>query len=632
MIYLEQPREKEWRSFLAGDSVDASGDLIRSWQRSVTGGADWRSPKNSFHAPIVNRSEVRARQEAGEATRNHVSPLLQSVSHQLSSRSFIAVWADRDGVILDRSGGGDFLSTATQVELLEGANWCEKARGTNAIGTALSEGCEVAVLGRAHFQYPNHDLVCYATPIRNPFGETEGIFNITSHLQCAQQSAFAAVVSARQTIEQQLKFAAYKNAVSGGLASLYRVMDKHPWPAFLIEADNTIRYLNRRAKQRFSQETPPITWEQLLNHQGRSCRIELPNGGGNWHASVEVVENGNRRFSLMVFLEPITLRMTQAPPVPKSCEAFSGMHGDDPAMVEAVEMIGKLAPTNLPVLLLAETGTGKERMARALHQLSDRANKPFIPINCGALSESLAESELFGYAPGAFTGAVPGGSQGKIAAADEGTLFLDEVADLPLNAQAMLLRVLENGCYYRVGEAIERKAQVRVVAATCVPLERVMERMRPDLYYRLKGTLVQLPPLRQRSDLEKLVKGLLGDLAKNLGRDVPLLTPAFLTTLQQRNWPGNVRELKNTLHVALVLCGSDKILRCHHLPKDIQVTPALPKVSVTKGLKRDAEAEALYRALDKAKNLSEAARLMGVARSTLYRMLKRHGLTAQQFK
>jgi len=637
MLYLDSPREDVWTKFLSGERIEASAELVRTWSRSLLAGVDWRSPKHSTLAPVLDRSEARHRQEAGERGWRHAKPMLEQLSSQLADNGFLGVWADPDGIILHRRGGGQFLSTAQRVELLEGANWSESVRGTNAIGTALREGCEVAVLGRAHLQKANHGLVCYAAPVYSPYGELVGVFDVTSHVATAQNLAWAAVVAARVTIEQGMKFAAYNEAIHGGLESMGRLIEACTTPAFLIERDGTLRLANTKACARFGKQQPPtpndLNWLNLATSDKANSTIELTdNRGGRERLRpiVEPVGTPEKAMAALVRLEPVGKRVSvvSAMKQHRKCKALEDMYCADEAVLETLSRVTKLAPTELPILLLAETGTGKERIARALHQLSKRAEKPFVPINCGALSESLLESELFGYGPGAFTGAQPKGARGKIDLADGGTLFLDEVADMSLGAQTRLLRVLENGSYFRVGETIERHADVRVVAATCRPIEKMVHEnlMRADLFYRLKGAILTLPPVRSRTDLRVLAEGLIRDLASTLHIPVPVMTRSFVKALHDYHWPGNVRELKNTLHVTLVLSDGARLLQPEHLPDDIRPANDGPSTQGKSSLKYRAEGEALEAALQKADNMSEAARILGVARSTLYRMLRRHGL------
>ncbi len=307
--------------------------------------------------------------------------------------------------------------------------------------------------------------------------------------------------------------------------------------------------------------------------------------------------------------------------------AFQRLFGTDPVLVHTRERAAVVARSTLPVLLLAETGTGKELLARAIHDASHRRDAPFLTLNCGALSDTLLESELFGHAPHAFTGASPRGSAGKLEAANGGTLFLDELAEMPTRLQAMLLRVLEDGTYTRLGENQPRHSDFRLICATCRDLKGMVARgtFRSDLYFRLRGVTLPLPPLRERADRLALAEHLLSTLSPSHVGEAPRLTAAARALIEAHPFPGNTRELKVALQTALVLAEGSPVLDTHHftLEPDVVLETAAPRAPPPS--RRQTEGAALRAALDSANgNHSEAARTLGVARSTLYRMMRRH--------
>lgn len=634
MLYLQSPEETVWEQFVAGQrTVGVVDALQRSWQRSLGAGVCTQDPSSSREPTFFGPSALKDRREASAAAWHHVRPVLESLSHQLAQGGFLGVWADTQGVILHRKGGGTFLTTAQRVELLEGANWAEGARGTNAIGTALRESCEVAVVGRAHLQRPNHNLVCYASPVRNPTGELIGVLDVTSRVECAQAMAPAALLAAKRAIEMSLKLAAYERALHGGLEALCQSIEFFPSPAVLLERDGTLRACNRAYERTFGTFLPRAQLYQALE-QLESDHVMWVDASGQEHLyrlSVEPVgQDLDMPVAMLVFIEPVITTVKRTPQA-IDVSAFEGLYGTDTRFCQALDLAQRFAKSSLPILLLADTGTGKECLAQAIHDLSLRARAPFVPINCGALTESLLEAELFGYADGAFTGAARGGREGKLAMASGGTLFLDEVAELSPSAQAMLLRVLEDGTYFKVGDLATQHTDVRIVAATCRDLPSLVQQgqFRKDLYYRLKGATLTLPKLAEREDIESLARHLLNQLT-NQG-DTLGFAPCFVHALHTYAWPGNIRELKNALHVAWILRDDDLMLRLSHLPPDIQLalqdTARLPHTTQKAGTKDCAEHHALRDALASAKgNLSQAARILGVARSTLYRMMERHGL------
>jgi sigma-54 specific flagellar transcriptional regulator A len=355
----------------------------------------------------------------------------------------------------------------------------------------------------------------------------------------------------------------------------------------------------------------------------------------------------------------------------KSVAAFQGLIGTGAAMREVFRKIALYAPAEAAVVVTGETGTGKELVARALHERSTRAAGPYVAVNCSAIAEELLESELFGHEKGAFTGAVRT-HKGRFERADGGTLFLDEIGDMPLHTQSRLLRALEAGRIERVGAEEERKIDVRVVAATNVPLEQAvgLGRFRADLYHRLSVLRIHLPPLRERpEDIPALVDHFLHVFSRKYGRRIERLTSEAIALLQSYFWPGNVRELRNVLERVFVETQSEVIgaraftewvrERQDFAPgqwgeaaaesrSSRPIAPPYPLISAqrllaagpqtfleaellparpsgrrsTRPLELDAEEIGrAYRAAGG--NLAGAARLLGVHRATLYRYLER---------
>ncbi|MEW4530004.1 sigma-54 dependent transcriptional regulator [Maioricimonas sp. JC845] len=296
------------------------------------------------------------------------------------------------------------------------------------------------------------------------------------------------------------------------------------------------------------------------------------------------------------------------------------MIGESAAMKNVFRLIDRVAPTDNPVLIEGESGTGKELVARAIHQGSDRAHRPMITVNCAALPEQLVESELFGHEKGSFTGATAA-RPGLFEVADRGTLFIDEVGELPLALQPKLLRVLEDGSMRRVGSEKERRVDVRIIAATNRKLQQEVEegRFREDLYYRINVLTVSLPPLRERgSDIRLLIDHFVGDRHE--------LDDEARTTLESYGWPGNVRQLINVIKRAQIL--SDDVITPDDLPDELQnesapTAPTAAPAGSLMALQRDHILEVLK---DVGGNKSAAARILGVERRKLYRMMKQHGI------
>jgi two-component system response regulator AtoC len=297
----------------------------------------------------------------------------------------------------------------------------------------------------------------------------------------------------------------------------------------------------------------------------------------------------------------------------------------DPAMKPVVDAIDKVARTSATVLLLGESGTGKEVAARAIHTQSPRAGKPFMAINCAALSEQLLESELFGHEKGAFTGATER-QRGRLELADGGTFFLDEVGELRLELQAKLLRVLQERRFERVGGSRTLEVDVRWIAATNRDLRQMIDdgRFREDLYHRLAVFPIKLPPLRDRKvDLLPLARALLERVARDLKRSLPRLNKSAEQRIETASWRGNVRELANTLERAAILADGDVIDASHIWLEDGAIRPT-PKTNEVRPL-AELEREAILHALDVVGgNRKRAAEMLGIGERTLYERLKKY--------
>ncbi|MBW8036418.1 MAG: sigma-54-dependent Fis family transcriptional regulator [Planctomycetes bacterium] len=322
---------------------------------------------------------------------------------------------------------------------------------------------------------------------------------------------------------------------------------------------------------------------------------------------------------------------------------FNGIVGRSHAMQGVFHVLRKVAPTNIGVLIEGESGSGKELIARAIHDNSHRKDKPFVPMNCAGLTESLLESELFGHSKGAFTGAISD-RKGLFENADKGTLFLDEIGDMPLNMQAKLLRVLEDGVLVPVGSTKPTVVDVRVVSATnCDLAELVKERMfRQDLYFRIKGVSITVPPLRNRpGDIAELFGFFLKEICLELGKDIRRITEGAMSILQGYEWPGNIRQLRNCIRVMVVMCDGD-MLDIRDVPPEInRVKQIEGHVSGFRGEVVGVQLPGDYTGLPLGEveklhikntleatggNRAEASKILKIGERTLYRKIKEYDL------
>jgi PAS domain S-box-containing protein len=336
-------------------------------------------------------------------------------------------------------------------------------------------------------------------------------------------------------------------------------------------------------------------------------------------------DENNQNFGVLAALTDMTEFLNLSIRA-RNISSFSGILGKDSKMLTVFQQIRDVAGYDYPVHISGETGTGKELVANAIHNESPRSGAPFVPINCGALPESLIESELFGHVKGAFSGAVRN-KKGRFELADRGTIFLDEIADLSKPMQVKLLRFLQDGTFEKVGGEKTVSVSVRVLSATNKNLKKEVQQnnFRKDLFYRLNVIPIHLPPLRERrNDIPLLIQHFLDEAEEMHDRKPPKVSKEALSIMMGYHWPGNVRELQNVIQFAIVNCSGDTILP-KDLPRELKEESIL---RTSPGASRKLNIEIVKSALEKTGgNKAKASRLLGVGRATLYRFLKDHPQT-----
>ena len=336
------------------------------------------------------------------------------------------------------------------------------------------------------------------------------------------------------------------------------------------------------------------------------------------HVSAAPFDHEGKRLAVII-LENMTELNTLRRRL-KTDQSFAGIIGRDVKMQELFNTIREVAEVDVPVLIQGESGTGKELVAAAIHNEGLRANKSFVPVNCGALPEGLLASELFGHVKGSFTGALRD-KKGRFELAHGGTLFLDEVVDFPKDMQAKLLRVLQEGTFERVGDEKTKSVDVRIISAANRDLKKEVEKgnFREDLYYRIKVVPIDLPPLRDRkNDIPLLVDHFLKRIVKNSGKDSIDISHESMVLMMNYHWPGNIRELENAIQFAIIKCNGSEIL-----PRDLPIElKDLTGMSHSRGPSKKLDIDSVKSALKQTGgNKAKAARLLGVGRATLYRFL-----------
>jgi transcriptional regulator of acetoin/glycerol metabolism len=611
--------------------------VLESWRRCIN---DFGlAPERNDEPWVLDRTEIAERREACchlvEMAKSEMTNLYQ----QVAGSGYSILLSDADGVVLNYIGDPLFTTAAASAGMVNGASWSESAQGTNGIGTCLVEKRPIVVHREEHFFTKNTGLTCSAAPIFEPTGEIAGVLDASSESHMAQQHTVALVNMSAQLIENRLFICRMRD---------HYVLRFHSRPEFVstlgegiiaFDPSGRLRAANRSALFQLGLSTVeeiagrPIQEifnlrvdDALLRAQRQSTHpqpLRDVQGGRRFYASFQAPSEQMEGLSRGLTVA----RAVTSLDAPPSDLPFEGLQFGDTRMKRNAERAAKLIERDIPFIVLGETGTGKDVFARALHQAGPRRSKPFVAVNCASIPETLIESELFGYRPGAFTGASREGSRGKIVQAHGGTLFLDEIGDMPLELQARLLRVLEERAVIPLGGETPIEVDIQLISATHQNLkQQVMDGgFREDLYYRLHGLSLQLPPLREREDRRELIQHLLDVEAGGPGRLE--IEPDALALMDAYEWPGNIRQLRNTLRTLVGLCDGG-VIRVGDLPDDLLLGDESLELPARPNNPLDvAERDAILRELEAAHwNVTRVASKLTLSRNTLYRKMKRYGI------
>lgn len=617
-----------WRRFLKGEQVEneVAPVIYRSWQRSMSHNVNHTEISQNM---ILTPSHLRELRDSQEDLIRAGVFVLPQISQLLQSANYTALFGEQNGFILEALGDGPFLSKAQKIHLSPGVNWREDVKGTNAIGMALSENSPMTVFGSEHFVSENHFMACSAAPIHGSLGETVGFLNISGEVGNRQERVLDIAVIGAKMIEQNLRFLDIErqlkfyqhgaklaiDLLKEGFISIDRlgvITNINPSGASLLGRKRE-DIIGRSVTEVFST---PKGW--MLNNQ--QLDLHLRDRAGN-----EIVSRLRRLTddsgkSLGAFG---TVQLTE----PHNVTPL--WVGSSASSRQILERVQRAASTHSSILLQGESGTGKEIVARMIHELSPVKQGPFVALNCAALPSSLLESELFGYADGAFTGARRGGQPGKFELAHKGTIFLDEIGDMPLTAQVALLRVLQEKEITRIGDTKPHKVDVRVIAATHKDLKALVETQtfRLDLFYRLKVVTIELSSLRERlEDIRELVPHFIQKSCALLGRPFLGIEEEVYSYLYAHSWPGNVRELENCIE-GMVAMANTPILTVDDLPMELKTMPALNDREVLSLLSQQTRQTILTALAQTHGKIAPAARLLGIGRNTLYRKIKEFNIS-----
>ncbi|WP_261174517.1 sigma-54-dependent Fis family transcriptional regulator [Chromobacterium amazonense] len=603
------PLDEIRRRFFTGQPLPGHAlppAILHSWQRCRSLGL----PTGGRSGEPLEDAALRQRREANAGWLETARPALAGLYEQVAGHDLALVVADSQGLILDESGDIGFLDKAARLALAPGMDWSEAARGTNAIGTALAAADSILVRGAEHYLERNRALSCAASPLLGPQGQMLGVLDISGASRKLGETQLRALRAARGQIEALLLSEA---ARSGWRLSLHRdprLLDSPAACQLVFDEDGRLLASNRAGLALCGLEPGDWRPRHFAALFGQSLEHWLSRHG----EALGALEIGAQQASAR--LRPPAAHHRAAP-----SSAAAPAHSA-PALDGLAESLFatalKLLEADIPVLILGETGTGKDRLARALHNGGSRRGAPFVAVNCAAIPEGLIEAELFGYQSGAFTGASRQGSKGRLREADGGVLFLDEIGDMPLSLQARLLRVLQEREVTPLGGGPAQRLDIRLICATHRDLRaRVAEgAFRADLYYRLCHYPLTLPPLRERGDVAAIAQSMLDGMGA--ARRGIALSPALAQAIRGYRWPGNLRELANLLATLLALADDGATLSLEHLPAALRADMASAGHAVA-----DSALEQVLRRCGG--NASAAARALGISRSTLYRRLAKRG-------
>ncbi len=635
-----------WETFTERGDIESSSvrkTISQSWMKSRELGI---CPETERSQTVISREEIEEKIKTEDLGRAGVSAL-NKVSDILYGSQHVVVMADAQGRILYSIGHEQIQQKLERINFVPGGAWSEKSAGANGIGTALALGRPEVVIGHEHYCKGWHPWVCYGAPIHDFSGKTViGSIDITGPVEQINKETMALTVSIAQSVQYgiyviQTRRRDVLRELGKGIVSRWPsegvvILDEN---GFIVEYNSkAIKYLALQPScfmtKTLTQLVPGLD-KAVQNSMKNRLNIET-----NLHTEVEsslplplkirlqpIVKEG-RNIGLALVMSDLsasTQGVTQQ--VSKSKYSFKHLLGSSEKLNDVLRLarIAANDPLHSNVLLVGETGTGKELLAHSIHSESNRFNEPFIAVNCAAIPDDLIESELFGYVSGAFTGARRTGLKGKFESAHNGTLFLDEINSMSPELQSKFLRVLDCMEITPIGSSEIIPVNVRVLAAANEKLFAALKdgTFRIDLFYRLSVLEIQVPTLLERSnDILELANEFLQSKCQAAGRKTLSIDPDVADLLLNYSWPGNIRELHN-LCVRWTLTVVGEVVTCRDLPERLHQIETENQLPVGKDLRYVSD-ELIKQTLNKNnQNITQAAKTLGIDRTTIYRRRRR---------
>lgn len=632
-------------------AIGSSNPLQSSWQRCLA--------KYNIDPSTMNKTRILT----GRELKDYTEPLeeflsiarsgMKSMYERVSDAGYVILLGDANGVTIEYLGNPNEEREHRETGLYLGSVWTESIEGTCGMGTCVEERRPITIHRDEHFRSRHISLSCSCTPLFYPDGSLLGTLDISllrpPPEKESQLLALQTVNYYARLIENAYFLRLFKDNWIIRFNTMQAFVEVVTENILAVDSEGRIvaangsalRELKLREGQsplnRFVDEVFDLRFDELTNHAQHKTTTILPlhtaRSGTCFYATFRAPE-----LNLVHVSDGSGAVNAHSASTKHSASAMTleYLAGTDSQMLFNLNCAKRVMNKDISILLIGETGTGKEVFARAVHNASDRAANPFVALNCASIPESLIESELFGYKQGAFTGAKSKGMRGKILQSDGGTLFLDEIGDMPLNLQTRLLRVLAEKEILPLGSETPVRVDLHVLCATLRNLEELVRKgeFREDLYYRLNGVTITLPPLRQRNDKALLIENIL--TAENGGRARKVEPDAF-EVLMNVPWPGNIRQLRNVLRYALAVSEGETI-QLYDLPPEILQASSLGLETIVRSTADSsqevppdsmqfAERSAILNVLKKQKwNITGAAVDLGISRATLYRKMKKYNI------
>lgn len=608
-------------------------------------------PEISVSTKVIEGPELQKVLEQNSELILNAASFINHLYNFVKGSEFFALLCDRHGCILNVVGDEKILLEASKLKMIPGAYMDEAHIGTNAMSLVLSEGVPVQVSGKQHFIKAYHKWTCSAAPIKDGKGNIIGIIDLTGYIEKVNPHTLGMVVAAANAIEKILENSKYNLMLEMSKKRLESTFNSISSGILTCDLKGNITTMNKQVVNMFGFSEEEMKYMKIpdlvLNFHEIIKRLKSKKTFIDEDIYANTAVN-KLQFTLTAYpvygldmkIEEITLVFYELKKSRKlagrilsgqAIYTFDKIIGVNEKFKKIIEYGKKIADSKSTILISGESGTGKEVFAQAIHNHSKRREGPFIAVNCGAIPRTLIESELFGYEEGAFTGAKKGGNVGRFEIAEGGTIFLDEIGEMPSDLQIRLLRVIEEGIISRIGSSKQINIDVRIMAATNKELKYEVERgnFRKDLYYRLNVLPLHLPPLRERrDDIAELVNYYMRKTSKKLNKRSVVITEEYMNYLKNYDWPGNIRELENVIEL-IINSEAIQTKLWTEVPEKQKETADSYKGITLEQMEKHHITEVIKEVKG---NMSLAAKILDIARSSLYRKIEKYNINCPEMK